>query len=185
MVHSPISRLTYTDLAALPDDGMRHELIGGRHFVSPAPTILHQMVLRNLFTALHVFVRDHDLGEVFFAPVDVLLSEYDVVEPDLLFVRKDRLSILEEKWVRGAPDLVVEVLSPSSRTLDGGAKRRAYRRFGVGEYWLVDPAARTVSVVRTGRRPWRATLHDGRARFATLTSPLFPGLSLDLADIFT
>jgi Uma2 family endonuclease len=188
---STADKLTYADLEAMPDDGLRHELLGGELLVSPAPVIRHQRVLRHLFQALNGFVNQHGLGEVFFAPVDVHFSPHDVLEPDLLFVRTARLGIVEEKLVRGAPDLVAEVLSPFNRAVDLGAKSRAYRRFGVGEYWIVDPAAETVEVVRRGSRPERlaraheAHVADGPAAGAgRLVSPLFPGLVLALDEIF-
>jgi len=178
-------KLTYADLLAFPEDGKRHELIDGEHYVSAAPTLRHQAVLKNLFFVLHAFVRTRGLGEVFFAPVDVVLSDQDVIEPDLLFVRRESLAILEERCVRGAPDLAVEVISPSTRNTDMSRKRRAYRRFGVGEYWLVDPLAETVAVFRGGG-DWQ----EPAARLShatgpdTLTSPLFPNLVLTLDQIF-
>jgi len=178
-------KLTYADLLTFPEDGKRHELIDGEHYVSASPTTRHQIVLRNLFSALHDFVRSRGLGEVFFAPLDVFLSNQDVVEPDLLYVRRERLAILEERFVRGAPDLAVEVLSPSTRKTDVVVKRRAFRRFGFGEYWIVDPIAETVEVFR-GDGDW----HEPVMRLSrpagpqTLTSPLFPGLALALDQIF-
>jgi Uma2 family endonuclease len=178
-------KLTYADLLAFPEDGKRHELIDGEHYVSAAPTLRHQAVLGNLFLAIQSFVRPRRLGEVFFAPVDVVLSDQDVVEPDLLFIQSKRLAILEGRYVRGAPDLAVEVISPSTRTTDMSAKRRAYRGFGVGEYWLVDPLAETVAVF-CGGGDWQ----EPAARLSraigphTLTSPLFPGLDLTLDQIF-
>lgn len=178
-------KLGYADLLAFPEDGKRHELIDGEHYVSAAPTLRHQVVLRNLFLALHDFVGPRLLGELFFAPVDVLLSDHDVVEPDLVYVRHERLAILETRFVRGAPDLAVEVISPSSRKVDAGVKRRAYEKFGFGEYWLVDPDAETVEFFRGGGE-WRepATRLSRAAGPQTLVSPLFPGLVLTLDQIF-
>ena len=177
-------KLSYADLLAFPEDGKRHELIDGEHYVSAAPTLRHQAVLRNLFLALHGFVRPRALGEVFFAPVDVVLSDHDVIEPDLLFVRRERLAILEERFARGAPDLAVEVISPSTRNADVFAKRRTFRRFGLGEYWLVDPAAETVEVFRGGDWQEPVLRLSRTAGPRTLTSPLFPGLALSLDQIF-
>jgi Uma2 family endonuclease len=178
-------KLTYAELVALPDDGERHELIDGEHYVSGAPTLRHQAVLRNLFRAIDGFVRAHGLGEVFFAPVDVLLSQHDVVEPDLLYVASGRSAILEERVVRGAPDLAVEVISRGTRHTDFVVKRRAYRSFGFGEYWIVDPTSETVEVFRGGGDWLQPAVRLPRAEEPQeLTSPLLPGLALSLAQIF-
>ncbi|HVR06539.1 MAG TPA: Uma2 family endonuclease [Thermoanaerobaculia bacterium] len=178
-------KLCYADLLAFPEDGKRHELIDGEHYVSAAPTLRHQIVLSNLFSALHGFIRPRHLGMVFFAPVDVLMSDHDVVEPDLLYVRRERQAILEERFVRGAPDLAVEVISPGSRRLDAVVKRRAYARFGTGEYWLVDPVAETVEVFRgAGEWPEPAVRLSRASGPQTLVSPLFPDLVLTLDQIF-
>jgi Uma2 family endonuclease len=179
-------KLSYSDLLAWPDDGKRHELIDGEHIVSAAPTPRHQIVLANLFRHLDSFVRAHDLGLVLFAPVDVLLSDYDVLEPDLLYIAKPRLAIVEERYLGKAPDLAVEVLSPSTRRIDTTAKRRVYRKFGVAEYWIVDPRDETVEVFR-GDSEWfaptaRLTRTDTPAH---LESPLFPGFALTAEAIFS
>ena len=120
------SRLTYDDLAALPDDRFRHELIDGQHFMTPSPYTIHQRVSSRLFVAIHENVKRTSSGEVFFAPFDVVFSDYDVVEPDLLYVSNERSSIITEKNVQGAPDLVVEVLSPGTRSRDKKLKRDLY-----------------------------------------------------------
>jgi Uma2 family endonuclease len=178
-------KLTYADLLALPDDRMRHELIDGEHYVSAAPAWRHQIVLGNLFWIIKSFVRAHRLGEVSFAPTDVFLSDFDVVEPDLLFVGLARLAQIEERVVRGAPDLAVEVLSPSTRNRDLTIKRRVYRQFGVTEYWIVDPAQETIEICRGGGSWSRAAESLGRAAGPqTFASPLFPGLVLSLEQIF-
>ncbi|HVT18383.1 MAG TPA: Uma2 family endonuclease [Thermoanaerobaculia bacterium] len=178
-------RLTYADLLALPEDGKLHELIDGEHYVSASPTPRHQAVLGNLYSAIRNFVRPRGLGEVFFAPLDVFLSEHDVVEPDLLFVRRERLATLEERFVRGAIDLAVEVISPWSRKRDAGVKLRAYRRFGFGEYWIVDPAPETVEIYRGGGDWLQPTERFSRAAGPqAIESPLFPGLILTLDQIF-
>jgi Uma2 family endonuclease len=183
-------KLRYSDLAALPEDGMRHEIIDGEHYVSAAPSFRHQEVLGNLFSLLRVFIKSRRLGKLFFAPLDVWLSEHDVVEPDLLFVRRERLTALEERFLRGAPDLAVEVLSPSTRQVDRGVKLRAYRRFGFGEYWIVDPVAETIEVFRGGGDWTEPAVRLSRSagsqpsRVLTLTTPLFPGLILTIDEIF-
>jgi Uma2 family endonuclease len=176
-------KLTYEDYLLFPDDGKRHELIDGEHLVTPAPHSRHQWVLQNLFLSIAHHVRESGLGRVYIAPVDVIFSSFDVVEPDLLFVSSERLGIIDAN-VRGAPDLAVEVLSPSSRRQDEVAKRSLYERGGVVEYWVVDPESETVKVYRREgdrfTRPVLLTLIDGDR----VESPLFPGLEIPLAAIF-
>lgn len=147
----PETRMTYEDFRRLPEGPPYYELIGGELFLSPAPTTRHQRIVRELSTALHSFARVHGLGEVFFAPVDVVLSDEDIVEPDILFVAKNRLDIVQEDGVHGAPDFIVEVLSPSDPSRDRERKRDLYQARGVREYWIVDPQRRTIEVL----------LHDG------------------------
>src|SRR5207302_4377071 len=113
-------------------------------------TPLHQLVLGNLYFDLRGFVHAHDLGKVFFAPLDIVLSDVNVVEPDLLFVARARLAIIDQRCLRAAPDLAVEVLSPSTRRIDLGRKRELYATFGVAEYWIVDPKLEWVEVCRNG-----------------------------------
>ena len=148
---SPV-RLTYADLCRLPDDGLRHELIDGEHYMTAAPTQRHQQVAMNVGGLLFMFLREHRLGRVYMAPLDVLFSEMDVVEPDVLYVSTERLREQQhERYLTVTPDLVVEVLSPSTRHVDRGAKRALYERQGVTEYWLIDPARETVQVFRLER----------------------------------
>jgi Uma2 family endonuclease len=111
------AKLTYDDYATFPDDGLRHELIDGVHVVTPSRNLRHQVISGHLYASLHDHLRVHPVGRVFFAPLDVILSTYDVVQPDLLNVSNERGAILQD-WVRGAPDLVVEIVSPGSRRVD-------------------------------------------------------------------
>jgi Uma2 family endonuclease len=178
-------KLTYDDFVHFPDDGKRHELIDGEHHVTAAPNTKHQRVVTRLTGLLWPFVQSRRLGEVFVAPFDVVFSDTDVVEPDLLFVAKAReADVLTDAHARGAPDLVVEIGSPSTRKRDETIKRRLYERYGVAEYWVVDPELDEVKVYRLvdGRYTRCAELSLERAD--VLTSPLFPGLELPLADIF-
>jgi Uma2 family endonuclease len=178
-------KMRYCDLAALPEDGKRHEIIDGEHYVSASPSFRHQAVLRNLSSAIWSFVRARRLGEIVYAPFDIWLSDHDVVEPDLLFVRRERRASIEERFLRGAPDLAVEVLSPSTHRVDLGVKLRAYRKFGFGEYWIVDPVEETIAVFR-GEGDWKEpAIRLSRASGPqALTSTLFPGLVLTLDQIF-
>jgi Uma2 family endonuclease len=178
-------KMTYEDLLALPDDLLRHELIDGEHIVSPAPSLKHQRVARNLGFAIFSFVRERRLGEVFLAPVDVLFSRFDVVEPDVLFVAAENAERLQERFVDGAPDLVIEVLSPSSRRIDKVRKPRLYDAHGVKEYWLADPKSDTLEIHRrdaTGRLALAASV--SLAAGDVLETPLLPGLRIPLDEIF-
>ena len=174
--------LTYEEYRLFPEDGRRHELIGGEHFVTPSPTSVHQRFVRNLGFLLHGFVKNHSLGEVFFAPLDVVLSSRDVVQPDLLFLSNARIQRLTRENVQGAPDLVVEVVSESSRQLDRKLKRALYERYDILEYWVAEPELRILEVFRrdeAGRLVKVAEFEDG-----TLTTPLLPGLEIDLAVLW-
>ena len=180
-------RWTYSDLVALPDDQLRHELIDGEHFVSPSPATAHQEISKRLFRALDAHVERHRLGEVLYAPFDIKLSAWTVLVPDLVFFTAARFAdVVNEKHAVAAPDLVVEILSPGTRRRDLGRKRAVYDREGVGEYWIVDPDAHTITVLRRPRSD--AGLTDVTVRALanddTLESPLFPGLKIRLRDIF-
>lgn len=179
-------KLTYDDLVLFPDDGRRHELIDGEHYVTPSPSPRHQELVGRLYFELELHLRQHrGRGRVFMAPLDVVFTRWDVVVPDVLFVAGDQSGILTEKNIQGAPALVIEVLSPWTRRADEHAKRRLFDRGGVREYWLVDPDSSVVAVVRraadgafaTGTRLTRDA--DG-----VLTTPLLPGFALRLADLF-
>jgi Uma2 family endonuclease len=103
-----------------------------------------------LYTSLQSFVSERNLGEVFYAPVDVVFGEHDIVQPDLLFVRRENAGIVGQQAVEGTPDLIIEILSPGSLHLDRHRKRALYERVGVPEFWLVDPANRAIEVFRLG-----------------------------------
>lgn len=173
------ARWSYEDLARLPDDGKRHELIDGEHFVSPSPTPRHQRVAMNLAVILGGFVRETRCGELFAAPLDVVLSPHNVVEPDVLFIAAERLHVIGARYLEAAPDLAIEIYSPSSRRIDTVLKRHLYEKYGVAEYWLVDPEARTVEVLR--RRGDRLRPEPASEMVST---PLLPGLEISLAEIF-
>lgn len=184
MATAPSWQLTYEDLASFPEDGRRHELIDGEHHVTPAPTLRHQRVVLVLGSALLELARSSRSGEAFAAPVDVVLSDIDVVRPDLVWVSSSRAEILTDANIQGAPDLVVEVLSPGTRRVDELTKRKLYERHGVLEYWIVDPELGRIRVLRReGEGFGPATELDVEAE-QSLTSPLLPGFELALATIF-
>jgi Uma2 family endonuclease len=172
------SKLTYEDYARLPADGLRHEIIDGKHFVNAAPNLLHQTILLNIAVPMRLHVRRHQLGAVYVAPADVVLSTNDVLQPDIAFVRTERRSILTTANVQGAPDLVIEILSPSNRQYDEVVKRKRYDSLGVAEYWIVDPERETVKVYRRAGNLVPVACGD------PLTTPLLPGFSITFAQIF-
>jgi Uma2 family endonuclease len=180
-------RWTYSDLVALPDDQLRHELIDGEHFVSPSPATAHQEISKRLFLALNTFVERHRLGEVLYAPFDIKLSAYTVLVPDLVYFTETRFEeIVNEKHATAAPDLVVEILSPGTRRRDLGRKRAVYDRDGAREYWIVDPEGQSITALRRPRSDaglTDVTVH-ALASDDVLESPLFPGLKLRLRDVF-
>ncbi|HEX7182384.1 MAG TPA: Uma2 family endonuclease [Thermoanaerobaculia bacterium] len=184
-VHNTARRkLTYEDYLLFPEDGNRHEILDGEHYVSPARTPLHQQIVVTLTLWLGSFVREHRLGRLLIAPTDVVLSEHDVTQPDLLFISNERSEILTEKNIQGAPDLVIEVLSESTRRTDEGIKRERYEQLGVQEYWIVDRWRRSVRVYRRQERRFELAVELTAGAGDHLTSPLLPGFDLPIAEIF-
>ena len=167
-------------MTTLPDK--RYQLLDGEMILAPSPTQRHQAIGAQLFVALRQFVNDNGLGRVWFAPLDVILSEFDVAQPDILFVSNARSEIVTEANIQGAPDLVVEIFSPSTEEIDRGYKRVLYGRHGVQEYWLVNPDAETVEVITMG--PEGLDPQASYRRGETLSSLLLQGLSIDLDLIF-
>jgi Uma2 family endonuclease len=177
-------KLTYEDYVLFPEDGQRHEILDGEHYVTPSPTWDHQGAVGNLYLKLTPFVRERQLGKVGFAPFDVLLSEHDVVQPDLFFISTERQSILTEANAQGAPDLVIEVLSGSTQRRDGTLKRDRYEGFGVREYWMVDPVRRTVRIYRRKATGFGDPALLSAAAGDVLTTPLLAGLEIRVSEIF-
>ncbi len=181
---TPITGLNYDDLVVLQDrpefDGRRLELIDGELLVSPTPSDMHQRVSSNLVYALEQHIRPRRLGAVFAAPLTVRLSAENAVQPDILFLNRERASVLDGGIVNGAPDLVMEILSPSTRDVDLTRKRALYERFGVLEYWVIDVDARSVTVlVRADGRYTGVPVKDGIARSTVLT-----GFAISLTELF-
>lgn len=174
-------RLTYEDYCLLSTDGKRHEIIDGEHFVTPSPLTLHQRVVMRLGHHLMGYLDVHPLGEVFVAPFDVVFSRFDVVEPDLLYVSKDRSSIVTRKNVQGAPDLVVEILSEGTAHIDRDTKMKLYSRFGVREYWVIDPEAPSAEIHRAGKEGLHLVVNLSAG--GSLTSPLLPGFTVPLSKL--
>lgn len=179
------ARLTYEDYCAWPEDGRRHEIVDGEHYVSPSPKRKHQAVSVALTARLHSFAKQNRLGQVFAAPFDVLFSDFDVVQPDLVFVAAGNAEIVTEDNIQGTPDLVVEILSESSRKYDLVTKRKLYERFGVPEFWVFDPLLETATVYRLENGAFRRLAELSVEAEDTLSTPLLPGLVLPLASLFT
>lgn len=175
------TKFTHADLLSLPEDNKRREIIEGELFVTPSPIANHQTILLNLAKTFLDYLNDHPIGKVYVSPLDVILSEFDVLQPDLMFVLKERVGIVKD-WVRGAPDLVVEILSPTTAARDRGIKLKAYARFRVKEYWIVDPAHRAVEFYRQAAGGYELTQTCREDQ--TLTSPLLPGFALPVATPF-
>jgi Uma2 family endonuclease len=174
---------TYDDLLALPEDNLRHEIIDGEHVVSPSPFMKHQLVVGNIFGELRSYLRRNPIGRVWIAPCDVVFAPDNVTEPDVLYISNERSSIQGIKNVQGAPDLCVEVISEFGRKRDEVEKKAVYERFRVIEYWIADPAVDVIKIHRlgpTGAFEPAITLRGNDV----LISPLFPGLTLDVATLF-
>jgi Uma2 family endonuclease len=178
-------RLTYDDLLRIPDDGMRHEIIDGVHYVTASPNLRHQQLLGRLFYAVETALRAQPAGQMFLAPFDVVFTKWDVVEPDLLFVSSAQRHILTKLNVQGAPDLVVEIFSPSTQKRDEQIKRQLFERAGVREYWMVDPDRRVVFVCRRDADGHLANASElNEAGESVLTTSLIPGLALPMSELF-
>ena len=177
----PTVKLTYSDYCKTPDDE-RWELIDGELIMAPSPTTIHQAVLLSLCTQLYRFVSERGLGNVFISPIDVVLSDVTVVQPDLLFVSNGRMRIVSERNIRGAPDLVVEVLSPSTARRDWRVKMDLYAEQGAEEYWVVDPDGQRIWVM--GRTDEGLVEVGNYGAADTLISPLLPGFAASLAEVF-
>ena len=173
-------RWTYDDYARL-DEEQRYEIIDGELLMAPAPDYLHQDWSRKLFRRMDKHVIDGKLGEVLYAPLDVVLDAENVIQPDLLFIANANLSILQARGVFGAPDLLVELISPSSVRRDRYLKKGLYARFGVKEYWIVDTANKAIEVWKLQNRQFE--LHCMVEEKGKVTSVVLAGLEFDLSEI--
>ena len=172
-------KLSYPDYAAIPEDGLRHEIIDGDHYVNPAPNLYHQAVSKRLQHQLYTRIELAGLGILYYAPCDVQLSEHDIVQPDLLVVLSSRTRIFTPTKVKGAPDLLVEILSEGTAAYDRTLKRDLYERSGVREYWIVDPSEHTLE---------QLVLQDGEYRSRIVSDKVCPefvdGVVINLEDVW-
>ena len=175
------SRVSYADLEKWPDDGRRYELYDGEVYEVPSPIPLHQMVSARLYLALEEYTRTHG-GIVLYAPLDIVLTDYDVVQPDLLLFTRDRAHVINPKAVtRQAPDLAIEILSPTTAANDRGRKMRLLARHGVREFWLVDPDAAAIEIYQLAGHDFVLAGRAGRSD--TVASALLPGFTLAPRDL--
>jgi len=174
--------LNYADLAALPADGKRYELLEGEIYVTAAPRPRHQLVVGNLYLIIAEHVRRLGLGEIFLSPIDVILSDVTVVEPDLVYLDAARLERVSDRGIEGPPTLAIEVLSPSTAPADRGVKRQLSGRYGVPHYWIVDPDARVIETYRLAG----ATYEQGPRLDGTVPAqlPPFPDLLFEPAAVW-
>ena len=172
---------TYEDYRNTPDDE-RYELMDGELIIVATPSVVHQDTSRNIGTPLSTFIRTNNLGRMLYAPTDVRLSNINVVQPDILFVSRERAHLITYNVIDGAPDLVIEILSPSTAALDKTRKRELYARYRVPEYWQADTDARRVMVLTLAGDDYEVAGVYGMGD--TLVSPLLTGFRLDVDDIF-
>ena len=177
-----LPRVGYADLEAMPDDGRRYEIHGGQLVVVPSPLLRHQFAVGEIVTLLNHY-RKVAGGLAVTAPFDIVFDEYDVLQPDVVFFRAERVHLLDPNAVaRVAPDIVVEVLSPSTARLDRGRRMQTFARYGVPEYWIVDPVERRVEVHSLAGGAYR--LVQVAAGDGSVRSPLLPDLKFPVARLF-
>ena len=183
MVTNPDVRLTVQDYLNIPEeDENRYELINGELYMAPAPSWEHQESSGNLYSILRAFVLANLLGRVVYSPIDMFLSDGDVFQPDIVFISNERLGIIRSDGIHGAPDLVIEVLSPGTERIDRTLKSERYEMFDVSEYWQANPIAKTILVLRArdGAFERVGLFTEGM----TLGTPLLPGLRVDVSEVF-
>jgi Uma2 family endonuclease len=143
-----LSMISYEDYCLIPNDGKRHEIIDGALFMNPAPNSYHQLIIGRIYSQFDAAIGEMSLGYVFFAPIDVRLDEFNIVQPDLVVVLNDRKPILTKQNIQGVPSLIVEILSPSNSHYDRQIKKKLYERAQVAEFWIVDPDSESIEVYR-------------------------------------
>jgi Uma2 family endonuclease len=173
---------TYEDYKNLPDNGKRYEIINGELYMVPAPTLGHQDTIGEFYFTIKSFLQTNPLGKIYLAPTDIVFSEIDVLQPDLIFVSKGKFDILTRENIQGAPDLVIEVLSPGTEKRDRTIKLKAYSKFGVKEYWMANDERETAEIWR--RKGKKLDYHATLDRTQTLITPLLPRLEISLERIF-
>lgn len=177
-------RMTSDEFLALPEDGRHYELIEGELVLNPAPVPRHQWIIGNVYYALRSYFESHGGGRAYLSPVDVVLSSENVLEPDIVVLTADRMSLVGPKNLQGPPDIAIEVLSEGSRRKDEVTKKRLYERFGVDEYWIADPETETIKVYRRAGDTFDRAIETSTEAGGVITSPVLPGFALDVNYIF-
>ncbi|GAB4417843.1 MAG: Uma2 family endonuclease [Thermodesulfovibrionales bacterium] len=173
---------TYKDYCLLPE-GAPYQLIGGELVMTPSPVPYHQRISKRLEFLLYDFVeKKRDMGEVFYSPIDVYLEETEVYQPDIIFVSKERLNIIGEKKIEGAPDIVIEILSPATAYYDLRHKKTVYAKHGVKEYWIVDPMEKSIEIFEN--RDHEFVLTDKATGKGNVKSKLLEGFEVEIEEIF-
>jgi len=176
-------KLSYRDYALFPDNGKRHEIIDGEHFMTPSPSTKHQRISRNLEWIIESFLKKEKRGELFDAPCDVVLSDHDIVVPDLVYISRENKDIITQDNIQGSPDLIIEILSPSNRNYDQVLKKDLYEAHGVREYWIIDPDQETVEVYKlSGNRFSDPVIYQNDD---LLLTEIIPGLEICLPEVFS
>lgn len=175
-------KYTFQDYVTLPENGKRYEIMEGELFMTPAPQVYHQIVLSNLEQTLRNIIQANKLGIVLIAPTDVVFSEENVVQPDILFISSNRRSIVSVDNIKGAPDLIVEVLSKRTQSIDRKQKRQLYEKFGVREYWMVDPDGKNIELLVLEHDRYRSF---GPIFQGSVQSYLLPDLVVKIEDVFS
>jgi Uma2 family endonuclease len=182
MVARPHVRFLATDIWDTPDDGNRYEVIDGELYVTPPPVVAHQYPSGQLYGSIWSYLQTHPTGLLFSAPIGVILGINGGVQPDLVYVANEHRAIITDQGIEGAPDLVVEILSPSTQSRDRGIKFRGYAAAGVTHYWIVDPRQRTLETYRLGDEGYgQPTIYRDDAVFQP---DLFPGLAIQIGSLF-
>lgn len=171
----------YQDYLVLPTNGKRYQILGGELFVSPTPSTKHQRVVFNLSGLLYQYLRKTRRGEAFCAPLAVILSDINVLEPDLFYVSKQKTDLITKQGIKGPPDLVVEVLSTGTEKTDRNTKSKIYSSFGVPHYWIIDPEKETVEVYRLKGKTYSLAEKKRQGNFSSV---LFPGLVFSLKELW-
>ena len=174
--------LTYDDYCELPNDRDRYEILDGELSVTPAPRPKHQGVSSHLHRILANHIVTNQLGDIYAAPIDVILAPTTVVQPDLVFIGNDRRSIVTERAIEGPPTLVIEILSPTTHRTDRQTKAQLYAKHGVPHYWLLDADQQTLEAYELVGEQYNLVVKVQNAE--VFTPSLFPGLSIQLADLW-
>lgn len=176
------TKLTYKDYELFPDNGKVHQLINGEHYMTPSPFTRHQWISGNMVLYFRNYLEANPVGYVFYAPLDVVFSDYDIVQPDIIYVSREKKEIIGEKHIKGVPDLLIEILSKSTENIDKKLKKDLYAQYGVPEYWIVD--SETDIVLCYALKEGKYELLRSYTRHETIDTALIPGLEIKLDKVF-